>query len=65
MLHSLAAHNLANTPIDGVSSPHRLADRRDERMSSRRPKAPRLSSYLTAMTIAAGLLVAWAGICWI
>jgi hypothetical protein len=59
MPHSLAAYDLAHHPDDGVSL-SRQASRRGERVAS-----SRLPSYLTAMMIAAGLLFAWAGFCWI
>jgi hypothetical protein len=64
MLQSVAAHGLAELPDDG-DSPHRQASQRGERVSPRRTPTPTLSSYLTAMTIAAGLVFAWAGLCWI
>jgi hypothetical protein len=60
----LAAPNLAELPDDGGAYPHGPASRRGEPLSIRRPEA-NLLSYLMAMTIAVGLIVAWAGICWI
>lgn len=63
MLHSLAALNLADSPDDGASPPHHQAGRRDERMSLRRRQSSSVVSYLAAMAIAAGLIVAWVGIC--
>jgi hypothetical protein len=65
MSKSFAAHDLAELPEGGDPLPHRQADRRGVRLSPTRPEAPSISSYVTALMIAAGLIFAWAGICWI
>jgi len=65
MQHSVAANVLAELPDGGTPQFHRAADRRGEELSPRRPERSRLSSYLTALMIAAGLVSLWAGICYI
>ena len=62
MIHPVAAHGAALFPDNGFSPSHG-AGLHGGRMEISRPRTPGLSSYLTTALIAAGLIIAWAGIC--